>query len=223
MLANRAVPAAWRWIDADNRPQIKRQGHGLYLAPIYRLNSPLPKKVREGAKFRALRVRIQGRDLMLDHVGEGVRSDGPRLRLAVCGRPRLTKGLSIAKSRAVGRSRKYVMTKKDEYRRFAASMAGRWVLAEVLRSPIKSSAEWLQAANDRIYWQRNRLTPAEPLQHSPIKSSAEWLQSGSQRPNLLAAQSFDACRTTPASRAHAHVSTCRRIPDRSRRECATGP
>src|SRR4029077_11208099 len=44
---------------------------------------------------------------------------------------------------------------------------------------------------------------------SPIKSSAEWLQSGSQRPNLLAAQSFDACRTTPASRAHAHVSTCR--------------
>jgi glucose dehydrogenase len=45
----------------------------------------------------------------------------------------------------------------------------------------------------------------------------------SQRPNLLAAQSFDACRTTPASRAHAHVSTCRRIPDRSRRECATGP
>ena len=166
MLANRAVPTAWRWIDADNRPQIKRQGHGLYLAPIYRLNSPLPKKVREGAKFRALRVRIQGRDLMLDHVGEGVRSDGPRLRLAVCGRPRLTKGLSIAKSRAVGRSRKYVMTKKDEYRRFAASMAGRWVLAEVLRSP--------------------------------IKSSAEWLQSGSQRPNLLAAQSFDACRTTPA-------------------------
>ena len=35
---------------------------------------------------------------------------------------------------------------------------------------------------------------------------------GSQRPNLLAAQSFDACRTTPASRAHAHVSTRRRIP-----------
>ena len=36
-------------------------------------------------------------------------------------------------------------------------------------------------------------------------------------------KSFDACRTTPASRAHAHVATCRRIPDRSRRECATGP
>src|SRR5271169_3384368 len=44
------------------------------------------------------------------------------------------------------------------------------------------------------------------LRCSPIKSSAEWLQSGSQRPNLLAAQSFDACRTTPASRAHALVS-----------------
>ena len=23
----------------------------------------------------------------------------------------------------------------------------------------------IRAANDRIYWQRNRLTPAEPLQH----------------------------------------------------------
>jgi hypothetical protein len=46
LFANRAVPTAWRWIDADNRPQIKRQGHGLYLAPIYRLNPPSPKKVR---------------------------------------------------------------------------------------------------------------------------------------------------------------------------------
>ena len=139
----------------------------------------------------------------------------------------------------------------------------------------------IRAANDRIYWQRNRLTPAEPLQHhahtltcrhagefqivagenvpqvldlqllatsestarfdyraaaAPRRRRCELDESapvalvatgnavtmlrrnsttsgpGSQRPNLLAAQSFDACRTTPASRAHAHVSTCRRIP-----------
>ena len=46
------------------------------------------------------------------------------------------------------------------------------------------------------------------LRCSPIKSSAEWLQSGSQRPNLLAAQSFDACRTTPADTASTMSSAC---------------
>ena len=76
---------------------------------------------------------------------------------------------------------------------------------------------------DRLNALSTPTTPMASLRCPPIKSSAEWLQSRSQRPNLLAAQSFDACRTTPASRAHAHVSTCRRIPDRSRRECATGP
>ena len=98
---------------------------------------------------------------MLDHMGEGVRSDGPRLRLAVCGRPRLTKGLSISKSRVVGRSRKYVMTKKDEYRRSAAAcldLATRATDLTNKASLIAMAEAWLNLA-DKV----SRLPADEPL------------------------------------------------------------